>query len=118
MRHLRLAVLIAAVIGCRGRTVPPEHEDAVDGTVAQGFSPAVVAMMDSAAARIGDRDYEGAARLYQAAVAMDSTLAAPWFGLFMARRGLGSAAAADSALARARELILDPIGPHTTGTRD
>jgi hypothetical protein len=50
--------------------------------------------------------------------AADSTLAAPWFGLFMARRGLGFVPAADSALDRARDLVVNPIGPHTAVARD
>lgn len=118
MRRLTVAVLVATSIGCRGRTDPPELEDAAPDTVEPGFSPALIALLDSAATVLGAGDYEEADRIYLAAAGMDSTLAAPWFGLFMARRGMGRVAAADSALARARELVVNPIGPHSAGTRD
>lgn len=117
MRHLTVAVLIATLSGCRGRVDPPVLDAAAD-TVETGFSPAVIALLDSAAAVLAAGDYEEANRLYLAASTRDSTLAAPWFGLFMARRGMGRGAAADSALTRARDLVVNPIGPHTTGARD
>ncbi len=77
----------------------------------------VDALMDSAAAVMRTGEYAEAHRLYTAATRIDSTLAAPWFGLFMAGRGLGLDEAADSALDRARTLVVNPIGPYS-GTRD
>jgi hypothetical protein len=118
MRHLTVAVLLATVVGCRGRSDPPEFEHAAPDTVDRGSLPSLTVLMDSAAAALADGNYEEARRLYQAAASGDTTLAAPWFGLFMARRGLGLAPAADSALDRARNLVVNPIGPHTTGTRN
>jgi len=117
MRHLTVAVLIATVFGCRVRSDPPEFENAAPDTVATAPASAT-ALMDSASAAIGAGDYEEARRLYEAAADADTTLAAPWFGLFMARRGLGLNVPAESALSRARNLVVNPIRPNPSGTRD
>jgi hypothetical protein len=117
MRRLTVALLTATVIGCRGRSDPPVFENAEPDALAQAPATATL-LMDSAAAALGAGDYEDARRLYQAAADADTTLAAPWFGLFMARRGLGLTAPAESALSRARTLVVNPIRPNTSGTRD
>lgn len=118
MRHLTVALMVATMIGCRGWSDPPEFEDAAPDTVDLASLDRLTVLMDSAAAALDAGDFEEARRLYQTVAAADSTLAAPWFGLFMARRGLGLQPAADSALDRARDLVIDPIGPHTAETRD
>jgi len=118
MRHLAVAVILATLAGCRGRSDPSVVESAAPDTVDRSSLSYVTVLMDSAAAALGEGHYEEARRLYQAAAAADSTLAAPWFGLFMARRGLGLVRAADSALDRARDLVVNPIAPHTAGARN
>lgn len=118
MRHLAVAVILATVAGCRGWSDPPVVESASADTIDRGSLSHVTMLMDSAAAVLDEGRYEEARRLYQAAAAADSTLAAPWFGLFMAQRGLGLVTSADSALDRARDLVVNPIGPHTAGARD
>jgi hypothetical protein len=118
MRHLAVAVFLATLAGCRGRNEPPVVESAAPDTIDRGSLSNVTVLMDSAAAALGEGRYEEALRLYQVVAAADSTLAAPWFGLFMARRGLGFVPAADSALDRARDLVVNPIGPHTAVARD
>jgi Flp pilus assembly protein TadD len=60
--------------------------------------------MDSAASEYRDHDYERAREHYSDATRLDTTLAAPWFGLFLAHRALGNVAAADSAFMTARRL--------------
>lgn len=101
-RTMAVAMLVAAAIGCGD----PPRPDA--GTppepVVGGVTPAVVAMMDSAAEAYRAGDLSDAQRLYLGATVADTALAAPWFGLFMTRRALGLGPQADSALDRARWL--------------
>jgi hypothetical protein len=60
--------------------------------------------MDSAGAAYRDGDYLSARTHYVIATDSAPDLAASWLGLFLAERALGNAAAADSALRRARSI--------------
>lgn len=74
------------------------------GTAARESLPdAVVAHLDSGNAAYRDGEYGRALRHYRSAAAADSTVAAAWFGVYMAERALGDSVAADSALRRATD---------------
>ena len=97
-----VAILAAAVCGCSAAPEP----DAGQQPGPEADAPGLLVAMDSAAEAFRAGDYENARRLYELATNADSTLAAPWFGLFMAQRALGNGAQADSALERARRLTV------------
>jgi hypothetical protein len=103
MRLSWIAGSVAILFACSN---PRGGGDATGGSTetATGIPPAVLALMDSAAGDYHGRDYERARQHWEGAVAIDSTLAAPWFGLFLARRALGRIESADSALKNARQL--------------
>ncbi len=67
--------------------------------------PDGVAMrIDSGNAAYRSRDYEAAAALYRRAAELGPDIPAAWFGIYMVEHARGNLAAADSALARARQL--------------
>jgi tetratricopeptide (TPR) repeat protein len=66
------------------------------------LSPAVVAELDDGNAAYRDRDYERALQHFQAAVDMNETLAAGWFGIYMAQLALGNPEAAEAAMQHVR----------------
>jgi Flp pilus assembly protein TadD len=103
MRCRPVAALVAAMmIACSKPAVSEAGSGAVhpDGVL----DPTLLALLDSAAAAYRDSDFESARRHYERALAIDSTLAAPWFGLFLVHRALGQAEIADSALRTVRRL--------------
>lgn len=63
--------------------------------------PSVTVHLDSGNAAYRADDYRRARRHFHAAVEADSSVAAGWFGVYMAERALGNDRAADSALRRA-----------------
>ena len=79
--------------------------DKKDVREARAELPAAVAMhLDSGNARYRAKQYDAALAHYRAAVRIDDKEAAPWFGLYMTHLAMGHAAAADSALRKARSL--------------
>jgi hypothetical protein len=105
MRRRLVAVLAATLMACSNS--PPadagtQLASARDGTI----DPAILALMDSASAAYRERDYAAASRYFASAASLDSSLAAPWFGLFLAERALGRPMVADSALRAARRLSI------------
>ncbi len=64
----------------------------------------LVAALDSGNAAYGRADFQDAVDRYNEAIEIDDDVAAGWFGLYMAQSALGNPEAADSALARARDL--------------
>jgi tetratricopeptide (TPR) repeat protein len=68
----------------------------------QQLDPAVTAALDSGNVAYRARDYERALDHYQQAVAADQTLAAGWFGIYMAQLALGNVDAAEAAMAQTR----------------
>lgn len=87
----------------------PEVPGMGDGGAATGATErdlprAVTVHLDSGNAAYRAGDYQAARRQYRAAVEVDSTAAAAWFGVYMAERALGDDRAADSALRRAGDL--------------
>lgn len=107
-----LAALVAAVlVACGGGETPtPRAGDGAD-TTATGTSvvprrdmpPEVAAQIDSGNAAYRAREFEEARRHFLRATELDPDLATAWFGVHMAEKALGNAAAADSALRRAGE---------------
>jgi tetratricopeptide (TPR) repeat protein len=82
------------------RSIDP---DAAERTRAE-LPAELVEHLDSGNAAYRAHDFELAREQYRAAVALDSTSTAAWFGVFMAERALGNAEAADEALSRAQDL--------------
>lgn len=66
------------------------------------LDPQVRDALDSGNAAYRDRDYQQAVAHYRAAVEMDETLAAGWFGIYMGELALGNADAAEAAMEQAR----------------
>jgi tetratricopeptide (TPR) repeat protein len=91
-------------LGCRPagdqRTETLTAEEARAARAA--LSPEVAALIDSGNAAYRERRDEAALRHFGAAVQLDSTLAAAWFGVYMAEQRLGNTDAAEAALRRAR----------------
>ena len=113
MHRLAVAGLVATVFGCGAPSDPHEPDTAALENTGQDVLPAIAALLDSAAAAYEAGDYGEARRLYEGAVQLDSTHAAPWFGVYMAGHAMGDAAA-DSALIQARRLANTPVnGPET-----
>ena len=103
MRRGPVAALAAAMlIACSKPAGSETRASAVhpDGVL----DPVLLALLDSAAAAYRNNDLESARRHYDGALAIDSTLAAPWFGLFLVHRALGQGEVADSALRIVRRL--------------
>jgi hypothetical protein len=96
------ALAVAMLIACSKPAGNEPESGAVhpDGVL----DPGLVALLDSAAAAYRNDDFETARRQYAAALAIDSTLAAPWFGLFLVHQALGQGEIADSALRTVRRL--------------
>jgi tetratricopeptide (TPR) repeat protein len=92
-------------------------EDAVRG--ARSSLPAdVAAAIDSGNAAYRAEDYQAALRHYREAARRDESLAAAWFGIYMAELALGNVEEANRAIERARELApgASLIHPETSDT--
>ncbi len=103
LRRLALLLLSAMAVGaCRP---DDQRTDTIDPAAARAeLSAATLAQIDSGNAAYRRGDYEGAVAAFG-----EVTVSAPddptgWFGLYMAHQSLGQAAAADSALDKARSL--------------
>ena len=71
-------------------------------TAGRDLDPAVVVQLDSGNAAFRRGAHEAALRHYDQVTDLAPDAAAGWFGLYMAHQAMGNAAAADSALGRAR----------------
>ena len=118
------AVVAALAVGvalgaCRPDDQPTRSIDPDDAVRTRAEMPeALVAHLDSGNAAFRAHDFAGARDEYRAALAIDSTVTAAWFGVFMAERALGNADAAAQALARARDLAPGASLIHGNGARD
>jgi tetratricopeptide (TPR) repeat protein len=101
--HALLAVALVAG-GCERaddqRTDTIRDRDVLEARAR--LDPAVTTALDDGNAAYRARDYEAALRHYQSAVEMEETLAAGWFGLYMAHLALGNVDAAEAAMEQAR----------------
>ena len=101
-----LGLLMASLApACRPDDQPTRSidPDAAERTRAE-LPAELVAHLDSGSAAYRADDFEAAREQYRAAVAMDSSVTAAWFGVYMAERALGNAEAAEEALKRAQDL--------------
>jgi hypothetical protein len=110
MRDVVLVVVALAVAGCGGDTGEGRVIIGGDGVDADGqppgdqLPPGVRAQLDSGNAAYRAGDYATAERHYQDAARQSPELAAPWFGIYMAKTALGDSAGAQEAMARAQQL--------------
>lgn len=126
MQRLVISTLSALLIGVSGCIPDDQRTDSVDPEVGRQnraeWPTGVVAHIDSGNAAIRDNDAEQALGHYLRAVEQAPDNSSAWFGVYMAHNSLGHAAAADSALARVRELapgatLVHPV-PDSTGNND
>lgn len=115
--RLRACVWIALMFAASCGEAGDQRTETLDPTAArerrERLAGATASLLDSGSAAFSARDYAGALRHYRAAVDQDSTVAAAWFGVYMAQTALGDERAAEEAFERARELepnasLLDP----------
>jgi hypothetical protein len=104
-RFLLLAVTaILTASACRGED--DQRTDTITDRDVQAardqIDPAVLEALDSGNTAYRERDYRRALGHYQAAVDRDETVAAGWFGIYMAQLALGNAEAAEAAMVQAR----------------
>lgn len=66
------------------------------------LDPAVVDALDNGNSAYRAGDYEQALEHYQTAVELDQSVAAGWFGIYMAQLALGNEGAAEAAMEQAR----------------
>lgn len=105
IRRTGFAVL-ALLVAC----APPEDQET--GTIRdqdvrqarEELPPELVAALDSGNAAYRRGAYQDALSAYRRVVDHDEGVAAGWFGIYMAELALGNPEAADSAMARARDL--------------
>lgn len=116
MKRTRAALLLAALaaLGC-GRKEPPENAS-VNVAPPMAQAPRVEigasAELDSGNVAYRAKDFRAALAHYRTATERQPTLAAAWFGLYMAQSAVGDKAAADSALRRVQALEPGLVGAH------
>lgn len=114
------ALVLAAALAVTSTACRPDDEKTGSVNVQAGqqarseLPPAVVAHLDSGSVAFRANDYEAARRHYREAARLAPKQASTWFGVYMAEKALGNAAAADSALARVRELAPGATLLHTS----
>ena len=102
---LLLTLSLLAAAGCRPTDQATKTMDAEARARARAeLPPAVRDALDRGSAAFRARQYDSARAAYRDAAARAPDVAAAWFGVYMAERALGNVEAADSALARAREV--------------
>ncbi len=70
------------------------------------------AQIDSGNTAYKTKDYKGALAHYRAATERQPSLAAAWFGAYMAESALGNTAAADSAMKKVQAIAPGTMGAH------
>jgi hypothetical protein len=124
MRFCRSSVLVAllavsALGACRGQGDDQQTGSVTPEEIAQSRAnwPAGVSeVIDSANAAFGEKDYPTALRHYRRATELGPNVSAAWFGIYMTESARGNAAAADSAMERARQLSPGASLLHPTDT--
>lgn len=99
-------LLTVPATSCRKQPDVPATTSA-EPAAAEAAAPALPAalriQLDSANAAFSAQDFPRALQLYRRVTEQQPDLSAGWFGVYMAQSKLGNQAAADSAIARARE---------------
>lgn len=108
MRLGRVSAMLSCLLllaGCRPQDQKTESvTPATFQEVRKDWPPELKAQIDSGNAAYSAKDYQGALDHYRSALQAQGDLTAAWFGIYMAQQALGNAAAADSAMAKVREL--------------
>lgn len=105
-------VLAAAACGPSEPPVPPA-QDAPEQAPAEPLIPAEVsAQLDSGTTAYRENDFQAALAHYTRATEGAPSLAAAWFGVYMAQQALGDSAAAQAALQKAQELDPQALSGH------
>jgi tetratricopeptide (TPR) repeat protein len=126
MQRLVLSTLSALIIGVSGYVPEDQRADSVDpevGRKSRAEWPAdVVAHLDSGNVAMREQDPEQALAHYLNAAEKAPDNSTVWFGVFIAHNALGNTAAADSAMAKVRELapgatLVHPV-PDSSGNID
>lgn len=108
MKRILAFVVSVFSIGTGSCLPDDQRTDRVDPEAGRNiraeWPPGVVAHVDSGNAAFRARDHESALRHYREAVTAMPENSSAWYGIYMAERALGNEAAADSALAKVREL--------------
>jgi tetratricopeptide (TPR) repeat protein len=76
------------------------------------LDPAVADALDNGNSAYRAREYEQALEHYQTAVELDESVAAGWFGIYMAQLALGDDEAAEAAMEQARQHAPDATLMH------
>jgi len=99
------AVLFStAALACRPEDQRTETLDPLGSQTRAELPAEVIAQLDSGSAAYREDNFAGALAHYTEATRRGPDVAAGWFGVYMAQTRLGNAAAADSALERARDV--------------
>ena len=117
MRYrLILLATIVAVVACRPGT---QRTDSVDPNVGvqdrASWAPEMVERLDAGNAAVRADSFDVARTHFLAATELEPDVAAGWFGLYMAERGLGNVEAAQEALGRAQDLAAGATLIHPGG---
>jgi hypothetical protein len=118
MRIHRSGLIFVILIGvgaCAGDRSADSAAPTGDTTRSRTTSPVelgAAAQLDSGNAAFRAKDFAGALAHYRRSAERQSSLAAAWFGIYMAEGALGHTAAADSALQRVRALDPAAAGAH------
>jgi Flp pilus assembly protein TadD len=109
MRGSELALAALIVLTACDRDGPRDDQatgsiDSAAWSQARDLPPGVREALDSGNAAFRAREYEAAREQYLRAVQLGPEESSAWFGLSMAERQLGNAAAADSAMQRVQQL--------------
>lgn len=99
-----LAILLTMpAMSCQKQPDVPATTSPEPAAAAATLPAAVQMQLDSANAAFRAQDFARALQWYRRVTEQQPDLSAGWFGVYMAQSKLGHQAAADSAMARARE---------------
>lgn len=119
MKRLLAFVVSIFTVGTASCLPDDQRTDRVDPEAGRNiraeWPPGVVAQIDSGNAAFRERDHESALRHYREAIADMPDNSSAWYGIYMAERALGNEAAADSALAKVRDLAPGATLLHSNG---
>lgn len=105
---MRIAVILAVttlgLVACRPEDQRTDSINPSAQVTREEMTPEAVAQLDSGSAAFRADDYEAALAHYTRVTELEPDQSSGWFGVYMAQKELGNAAAADSAFERAQGL--------------